>query len=118
MDRVEKFCIGQGYTIREAIERIDESKNRAVIVLNAEQRVVGIISQGDIIRALLSGKSLYARIDTMLRPDFYYLNKRDLGRAYSLFKKIKITLLPVVDEWFILKSIITMDDIYQYLEEK
>ena len=112
-----KICIGQDYTIREAIERIDGSKNRAAIVLNTEQGVVGIVSQGDIIRALLSGKSLYARINTMLRPDFYYLNDRDLPRAYHLFKKIKITLLPVVDERFRLKSIITMDDIYQYLEE-
>ena len=54
----------------------------------------------------------------MIRPDFLYLNSRDMARAYTLFRKLKITLLPVVDNEFQLTDIINMDDIYSYMEGK
>ena len=115
---MNEYCIGLGYTIKEAIERIDSSKNRVVIVMDEDSKVVGVISQGDIIRALCLGKNLYSRVDSMIRPDFFYLNEKNMEKAYPLFKKINITLLPIVDEDFHLVDVINMDDIYDYLEER
>ncbi len=115
---MEKYCIKLNYTIKEAIEQIDLAKNRVVIVLNEDSKVVGVISQGDIIRALSAGKNLYARIETMLRPDFLYMNEKNMEKAYHIFKKTKITLMPIVDQYFNLVDIINMDDIYNYLEER
>lgn len=117
-EEMDKYCIGLDYTIKEAIERIDSSKNRVVIVINGESKVVGVISQGDIIRALSSGKNLYARVDSMIRSNFLYMNEKDMEKAYSLFKKIKITLMPIIDEDFHLVDVINMDDIYEYMEAK
>ncbi len=74
------------------------------------------MSQGDIIRGIISGKDLYSHVDAILRPNFFYLNDRDMEQAYRLFRKHKISLLPVVDEDFKLQSVINMDDIYEYLE--
>lgn len=115
---MERYCIRQGYTIKEAIESIDRNKDRVAIVVNADSKVIGVVSQGDIIRALTSGKSLYARVESIIRSDFLYLNSRDMREAYRLFRKLKISLLPVVDENFGLVDVIVLDDIYQYLEEK
>lgn len=113
-----KYCIKLDYTIKEAIDRIDEGKNRAVLVIDDENRLIGVLSQGDIIRALSYGKSLYSRVDSILHSNFLYLNERDMEEAYRMFKKIKITLLPIVDEEFRLKEVINIDDIFDYLEEK
>ena len=115
-DHMNKYCIGRDFTIIEAIEIIDKSKDRVAIVMTHDNRVIGVISQGDIIRAILSGKDLHSRIESLVRPNFYYLNTKDLEKAYQLFKKHKITLLPVVDEEFHLIDIICMDDIYNYME--
>lgn len=115
---MDKYCISPNYTIKEAIERIDSSKNRVILVVNDDSRVVGVISQGDIIRALISGKNLYTRIDSIIRPNFLYLNERNMEEAYALFKKIKITLLPIVDEDFRIIDVISMDDVFDYMEEK
>lgn len=115
---MEKFCIGQDYTIKEAIERIDASKNRVVLVLDKDAKVVGVISQGDIIRALSSGKNLFTRVASIIRPNFYYMNDRNMEEAYELFKKTKITLVPVVNEEFQIIDVINMDDIYRYMEGK
>ena len=115
---MDKYYIRKDYTIKEAIEKIDGSKDRAAVVLSTDDKVIGVISQGDIIRALMSGKNLYTRVGGMIRPDFLYLNSRDMARAYTLFRKLKITLLPVVDNEFQLTDIINMDDIYSYMEGK
>ena len=115
---MNKYCIRMDYTIKEAIECIDASKNRAAIVLDDNSKVAGIISQGDIIRALSSGKNLYTRVDSMIRSDFLYMNEKNMKKAYALFRKTKITLMPIVDENFYLIDIINMDDIYEYMEAK
>lgn len=111
-----KYCIRWDYTIKEAIERIDGNKERVAVVLNGKNKVVGVVSQGDIIRALVSGKSLYARVNDIIQPSFLYQSKADMEQAYGLFRKLKITLLPIVDADFNLVGVITMDDIYCFME--
>lgn len=115
---MKKYCITLGYTIKEAIDNIDASKNRVAIVLNEDSKVVGVLSQGDIIRALSSGKSLFSRIDSLIRPNYVYLNSKEMSKAYELFKKLSITLIPVVNDEFQLIDVITLKDIYKYMEEK
>ncbi|MDE7434589.1 MAG: CBS domain-containing protein [Lachnospiraceae bacterium] len=115
---MEKYCISRDYTIKEAVECIEENNNRIVLVLNENKKVIGVISQGDIIRALLAGKNFYTRIDDIIRSDFLYQKEKDMEGAYKLFRKRKITLLPIVDDEFRLVDIITMDDIYCFMEEK
>lgn len=114
---MERYCINQSYTIKETIESIERLKDRVVIVVDNNDKVIGIISQGDVIRALLAGKNLYTQVQSIVRPNFFYLNSRDLKKAYELFKKYQITLLPVVDENFQLLEVISMKDIYNYLED-
>lgn len=101
---MNKYCVLKTYTIKEVIEKIDESQNRVAVVVNENEKVIGVISQGDIIRALSSGKSMYSRIDGIIQQGFLYLTDRNMDMAYEIFKKKKITLLPVVDEAFNLKD--------------
>lgn len=114
---MESYCIKQGYTIKEAIESIDQNKDRIAIVMNQNNKVIGVVSQGDIIRALTSGKNLYSRVEGIIKNDFLYLNNKNMKEAYRLFRKLNITLLPVVDDDFNLVDVIVLEDVYRYLEE-
>jgi CBS domain-containing protein len=93
------------------------NKERVAVVLNEQSIVVGVVSQGDIIKALTSGIDLNSQINKIYNPSFMYLNEYDLKKAYGLFKKRKITLVPIVDSVFKLIGVITLDDIFSYLEE-
>lgn len=115
---MKRYCISKEYTIKEAIENIESFHNRVVIVVDDSDKVLGIVSQGDVIRALISGKSLYTQVKNIVRPNFFYQNSRDIKQAYKLFRKYQITLLPIVDEDFYLMDVISMNDIYDYMEEK
>ena len=113
-----KYCVKEDYTIKEALEIIDENKERGVVVIGKEDKVVGIVSQGDILRALIRGKDLYARVATIVKPSFLYMNENDMQKAYQIFKKNQITMLPVVDKEYRLVDVITLKSIYKYLEER
>lgn len=115
---MNRFCILDTFSIFETIEFINNNKERAVLVCDDKQHVIGVVSQGDIIRALVEGVNIYQNVKSIMKIDFYYLNIRDMSNAYSIFKEKKITILPIVDSYFNLIDIITNKDIYDYLENK
>lgn len=115
---MEKYYVYLDYTIKEVIEKFDKNHDRVAVVLNKNHMVVGVISQGDIIRALCSGETLFARVEKIIRPSFLYLRERNLEEAYKIFKKKMITMLPIVDDDYHLADVITLNDIYSYLEER
>lgn len=115
---MDKYCITKSYTIMEAIEKIDENHDRAILVKNDCDKIVGLLTQGDIIRALINGKDLYSEVNGILKHDFYYLTEKNMEVAYEIFSKKKITLLPIVDNNFKLIEVVTLNDVYAYMEAK
>lgn len=115
---LEKYCVDESYTIKEVLEQFENSNDRVAIVLNTSNKVVGVISQGDILRALSAGIGMYEQINQISQNSFLHLYSRNMEDAYEIFKKKKITLLPVISYENELISIITLDDIFDYLEKK
>lgn len=115
---MNKYCVLKTYTIKEVIDKIDESHDRVALVVNNDNKIIGVISQGDIIRALSSGKNLYARVESIVRPGYIYIKNRDMEKAFRIFQQKKITLLPIINEKYELEDVITLDDIYEFMEGK
>lgn len=111
-----KYCVDKDYTIREVLDKFEANNERCVMVLNDHEKLLGVISQGDILRALASGLDLYARVENIINSSFLYIQERDLKKAYPIFKSKNISLLPIVNDEFKLKGIITLGDIFNYLE--
>ena len=53
--RIDKYCVSSSAIVKDAIKTLNVQKGKIVIVLNAENVVVGTITDGDIRRALLAG---------------------------------------------------------------
>jgi len=53
----ENILIGPENTIRKALEVIDREGLRGAIIVDANKRLLGVVSDGDIRRGILSGKS-------------------------------------------------------------
>lgn len=113
-----KYCVGEFYTIKEVLEQFENSNDRVAVVVNSSDKVVGVISQGDILRALSAGIGMYKQVNQLIQSSFLHLYSRNMEEAYEIFKKKKITLLPVISYDNELQSIITLDDIFEYLENK
>jgi mannose-1-phosphate guanylyltransferase/mannose-6-phosphate isomerase len=113
---IKDYCIYEGDTIHEAMLAIRKSKTRCVCVLNESQRVIGVISQGDILKLLLDGVNQYSHVKNYAITNFVYLNELDYEKAWKLMRHDLYTLIPVIDKSFRLIEVISISDVYGYLE--
>jgi arabinose-5-phosphate isomerase len=112
MTNLEDFSVRDGATMRDAIALIQKNNSRCVIVLGVEHKVVGVFSEGDVLRAILSGIDVHTPLKTLIKPSFRYLHKRDLVEARKLILG-GITLVPVLDAEFRLVDVLTLRDVFK-----
>src|SRR5262249_26967724 len=59
----EDLCVGEGATVREALERINKTGKGVALVVDGQRRLLGITTDGDLRKALLGGIGLDAPVD-------------------------------------------------------
>lgn len=105
-----RFTIPLRSTVLDGIEAIKSNRSRCVIVVDAD-RVVGVLSEGDIMSALLHGSDVRAPIEDFVRHNFKFLSKRSLPDALDLMRRFGVTLVPVVDRDLQLREVVTLSDV-------
>lgn len=110
---LEKYIIPEGELIEQAIELIEYNNSRCVIVINSFNKVVGILSEGDILRAILKGVSIKSPVKYIMNPSFKFLLTKDDSKIIELLKR-GITLIPVLNDQNELADIVVYKD---YLRE-
>lgn len=112
MSKLDEFWIHDSATAKDAIAMIQKNCSRCVVVVGVDQKVVGVFSEGDVLRAILAEVDLYTPLRSLVKPSFHYLRTRDLGAARKLLLS-GITLIPVVDRDFRLQSCIVLEDVFK-----
>ena len=109
-----KFTVPVGSTVLDAIEAIKVNRSRCAVVINAN-RVVGVLSEGDIMSALLHDTDVHAPIEGFVQRNFKFLAKRSLDDALDLMRRFGVTLVPVVDRNMQLLDVITVGEVLNTL---
>ena len=110
MKRFANYIIPENSTLIRACEAISKNKSRCVLI-EKNNKIIGLLSEGDIIRSFLTGAGINNRIKEYINLGFIFLNKKDLKKARTIFKKKQITLIPILNEKMKLKDLITFNDI-------
>ena len=92
------------------LEKIYKNNYRTVIVLN-KKKIIGVISEGDIIKALIYNKSLEITAEKLMNKSFIFLKDRDTKKAKKIFKKNLVGLIPIVDKSMELKDFFTLQEL-------
>ena len=118
--RREKYCVSSGAIVKDAIKILNAQKGKIVIVLNAENVVVGTITDGDIRRALLDSVTVDYPVEKVMNKDFLFIRQENYSeqKARELFIKHSIKQLPILDNKKSLVSIIFSDDIKEETDTK
>jgi CBS domain-containing protein len=98
--------------MEEAIVTIQRNDSRCVVVVGNSNKVVGVFSEGDVLRAILAGNDIHVPLKRLIRPSFRYLRSRDLIAARKLFVN-GITLVPIIDDDFRLREVLTLPDVFK-----
>jgi dTDP-glucose pyrophosphorylase len=98
MTQIDRLTIRVGATIHEAMEAIQAGAVETCLVVDADRRLVGVVTDGDVRRALLAGCSLGSPVDACLNTAFHAVGE-DVGRAEALDVMLAraFTQVPIVD---------------------
>lgn len=97
-NRISEMCISPDCTIRQAMEAINRSLlGTAFIVRPGTLRFLGLVSDGDIRRALLNGHNLEAKIECIEKPKpktaSIEMEPEEISKLFSE----RIRIIPVLD---------------------
>ena len=96
---VERYCLGRHGTIRHALEVIDRMGIGMAVVVDEDRRVLGVVSDGDVRRALLAGHRLEDPIEPHIRKDFLRVRPESTrAEVLDLMRARVIHQVPVINE--------------------
>lgn len=93
---LDLFTVDISDTVQTAMERINENKHRAVLVLD-DGRLVGVVSDGDVRRAFLRSILPIAPVSQVMNLNFVATEERDFASASKVLRSARVTVLPIVD---------------------
>jgi dTDP-glucose pyrophosphorylase len=99
LTKSDRITVHEQATFREAVQKINEEKSGMALVVNCDSCLVGVITDGDIRRAILKGITLEDRVTkAMTRNPITAGNNYSKGELFRMMVQHHISHIPVVDE--------------------
>lgn len=119
-DKLKLLIIQRGITLKQALKRLDHAAFRVLFVVDEQGVLLGTLSDGDVRRAILAGKSLDSSIEDVFNknPVSILTSKANKTVCREILYSKKILVLPVVDASKILVDFFTWEDVIEAGESK
>lgn len=99
MKNLSKVTFPLNASIRESMQAIDDGAVGAAIQLDDENKPIGVITDGDIRRALLAGADLDDRVTAYVSRDFISVNQEvSRNDILDMMKVYDVEQIPVVND--------------------
>jgi len=97
-DQISSLLLSPQKDILFAMKLMDELKRKLLIVIS-EDKFIGLISIGDIQRALIKNHKLSDKISTVMRNDYITAKpENNIEEIKNLMLKLRAEFMPIVDE--------------------
>jgi CBS domain-containing protein len=95
---LSEFTVSPTDSIRTAMEKIERNKHRVVVVVDADDVVLGTVSDGDIRRAFLHEVLSIAPVSQIMQLNPHVTAEPDPDERARILRREQVTVLPVVDD--------------------
>ena len=111
---MKNLTIKNNISIKEAMKYLDKTAEKVLLVIDEESKLKGTLSDGDVRRAILSGKSLENSINDIYNsnPTYLYLDDFSRDEAKKILLNKKIELIPLININKQVVDYITWDGIF------
>lgn len=117
--------IKESDTIKTALKKVSGSFGKIICIINKKKILLGVITAGDIRRAILAGFGLNQSVKKVYVKEFTFiyedeLNNRKFEKSNFKSKEINesIYYIPIVDKNKKLKKILSIDRVIEIIENK
>lgn len=98
MHPLQKYLVSPSATILDVLSCIDHNTSGIAMVMEADAKLIGTITDGDIRRALLAGKELSSPIKDFIRHNFHAVGPfASRVEVLDLMRASDIKQIPIVD---------------------
>lgn len=116
--KLDIFQINKNSTIQEALVKIESNQKGFILIINENEEVIGISTDGDIRRKLLENITIDDKILLCTNQNFISASLETPNEILLKQLDHKIKAIPVLDSFNKLVTIVTKDHIPQKAEEK
>lgn len=110
----KKCIVGSTSSLREAVRVLNEGALQIALVVDQDNKLKGVLTDGDFRRAVLAGISIDASVINVMNPQPTVLRLGEpKEKALQLMKAKEIHQIPVVDELGRVHNVYTIDNLYK-----
>lgn len=96
-------------TLVEAMQKIDENSRGILFITDENQRLIGVLTDGDIRRWIIQTGNLNVSVGQMMNQNPKKIHCMEMSRAKEYMLHCMVTALPVIDDAGVIKEIIFKD---------
>src|SRR3990172_6922222 len=112
--KLKSLLISSDTTIKQAMQKLSETAEKILFVVDEHNRLLGTVTDGDIRRGIIKGNGFNERIESLMKREFLSI-KFDMQDkeeyVKSLMLKTKIEQIPVLEGNGIIVDVILLKDI-------
>lgn len=95
-EQLDAYLTSPKATVVEAMQKIDLNTKGILFIVEPENHLVGVITDGDIRRWLIKTGNLKEQVQKIMNRSPRLINRKDVLKAQEYMRKYVITALPVV----------------------
>lgn len=112
MKNWQSILIHKDDTIIRALEVLNTAGSKFVAVVDAERKILGAVTDGDIRRGLLKGINIQDQVEKVMNPNPKTLSASTAKKTiFKIMKERDIYHIPLVDEQNVITDIVSIDDL-------
>ena len=117
MENILKICIDANKSLIDALNNLESEDSQIVLVIDCDKKLLGTVSDGDIRRHLITGKTLSTKVSEVMNTNFISIKKGEKKqRILNLMKEKSISQIPVLDESGKILEIILLKELIEVKE--
>ena len=95
---ITRIIVPQDMRLKDALVRLNETGFQILLVGEEDSRLVGILTDGDIRRAILNNVELDSPVSMIMNCEFATIPESEAQKAEQLIEISQFNHLPIVDE--------------------
>ena len=104
----KNFIVKKTDSIISAIEKIELNLHRTVFVVE-NKKLIGCVSEGDIMRALINKKKIESNLESIMNKSFLFLEKENIEDSKKIFLSTLTAVIPIVNKNMEIQSVLTLE---------